>query len=104
MSIATASNSVPKKIGLGVWVLGFLGLLVPFAVIGESWGTLWMYVAAPSSFVAEDMIGIGRDSYFLTAFVSACAAAIWALVVYAAARLFVFAKKRSNQSATDQRP
>lgn len=42
--------------------------LIPYAVIGEYWGMVWMYLNAPISFLVEDFVGIGDDSYVLIFF------------------------------------
>lgn len=95
-----AQHSLLKKIGLGAWAVGLAVLLVPFLFIGESWGMLWMYVAAPLSFLAEKKIGLGRESYLLIGAVSVLSSAWWALVLYflSAAAAFALRKKAPNPS------
>jgi hypothetical protein len=99
MSTTFALNSLPKKICFGVWLLGIAALLLPFAISGESWGTVWIYAAVPLSFITEEVIGIGRDSYVLIGAVSAGAAALWVLGAYTVAWLFVLAKRKPNQAS-----
>lgn len=95
----TPSGKIAKKIGLVAWVVGVAALLLPFVFVGESWGMVWFYAAAPLSFIAEEKIGIGSDSYFLIGAVSILSAAWWALIVYAIGSVvsFMIRKKTFNQ-------
>ena len=62
----------------------FLGVaLIPYIFIGEYWGMVWMYVTAPVSFVVEERMGIGADSYALIGATSLACAFLWAALAYA---------------------
>src|SRR5262245_38404986 len=51
---------VATGIAAAVWCLA---LLVPYAIIGESWGFMWMLLSLPLSGYVHSRYGIGRDSY-----------------------------------------
>ena len=50
-----------------LWTAGTytLAMLVPFLMIGETWGVLWFPLSLPLSAWAEDKWGIGRDGHLL---------------------------------------
>ena len=75
--MSKASKSV-----LGFFAIAVAAPLLPFAIIGKNWGMVWMEMAFPFSNIAEENIGIGKDSYFLIAIVSLCCASLWTAVAY----------------------
>lgn len=86
MSQAKVSR-LPTKIGWCVGIL-FLGVsLLPFTFVGESWGMVWFYVAAPISMVVEATVGIGRGSYLLVGLTSVMCATLWAALAYALTKM-----------------
>jgi hypothetical protein len=44
-----------RRFATGLTVAYLLVLLVPFAVIGETWGMVWYYLALPSSELSKDL-------------------------------------------------
>lgn len=70
----------PLKGAVVVFLVYLVGLLTPFAMVGRSWGSVWVFAAAPASLVFEAIFGIDPDSYFLIAFSSILAAAFWAFL------------------------
>ena len=75
-------SSIPRTTAWVVGSLFLLAALVPYAVIGESWGMVWIYVTAPLSFLAESTVGIGPDSWLLIASVSLASAVLWSASAY----------------------
>jgi hypothetical protein len=69
-----------------LWFAGiFLVIaLLPFAIIGESWGVVWFYLTAPLSFVADRFIVIGSESTLLVFFVSLACALGWGMIAICA--------------------
>ncbi len=73
----TNRNRVPRAVAWTFAAL-FLGVsLLPFAFVGETWGMVWFYVAAPFSLAVEATIGMGQKSYFLVGATSVACAAMW---------------------------
>lgn len=83
----TRSTSLPRRIA---WVVAFFYVgcaLIPYAIVGESWGMLWFYLTAPVSMAVETTLGIGKESYLLIVFTSLACAAGWAAVAYTLTKL-----------------
>jgi hypothetical protein len=68
------------KAGLTVGILVLIILLIPFGIIGGTWGTIWYYLAAPLSVLAEQWPGIGQDSPILVLIVSVAVSTMWAII------------------------
>jgi hypothetical protein len=56
---------------VGALALWLMVSLLPFLLIGEQWGMLWMPLNCPFSAWVEHRFGIGVDSYFLIGGVTA---------------------------------
>jgi len=42
---------------------------LPFLLVGELWGTVWSYLNAPTSFVAERLVGLSSETHVALVFV-----------------------------------
>jgi hypothetical protein len=93
------SYSRSKKIALSVGAVVAIALLLPFVVVGQEWGIIWVRAVYPFSVLTKTRFFPG-NSYILFSYVSLLAAGWWALSVYASCRIaaFVARKKASNQS------
>ena len=76
----------------GLWCIAFF---LPFALVGESWGTLWFPLNMPLSGIIEDRYGIGRDSYGWITMVTFVNGVVVG-VVLASLSLLVAAARRSR--------
>ena len=74
-------NSLLKVSGSFGSVL-LLALLVPFVVIGESWGMLWYPLALPFSAVLKGAFWSSSDSMGYLLVCSALTALSWTVVLY----------------------
>ena len=83
----TNSTALPRRIGWIVAILFAGGALIPFAIVGESWGMLWFYFTAPVSMAVEAIFGIGKKSHLLIVLTSLACAAAWAAIAYTFTRL-----------------
>ena len=81
--------SKSAHIALAVFVLVTLGLLLPFAAIGEYWGMVWYLATLPLSAWAEELGGIGTESALFIPLISLLTAALWASVTYLLARVLL---------------
>lgn len=79
--------SKSARIALAVFVLATLGLLLPFAAIGEHWGMVWYLATLPLSAWAEGLGGVGTTSVLFIPLISLLTAALWASVTYLLARV-----------------
>ena len=95
---------MPRNVAWIVGLLFLLAALVPFAVLGENWGMVWMYVTFPLSFFAESTIGIGRDTWLLIASVSLGSAALWSSVAYGLCASSRFASAEPSPASRTARP
>ena len=68
------------RAGSTIGILVLIILLIPFGIIGGTWGMIWYYLATPFSVMAEKWIGIGQDSPILIFIVSVASSAMWAIV------------------------
>jgi small-conductance mechanosensitive channel len=81
--------SKSAHIALAVFLFATLGLLVPYAAIGENWGMVWYVAALPLSAWAEESAGIGTESVLLIPLISLLTAALWASVTYILTRVLL---------------
>ena len=98
MHPAKSHSVAAKKIAITVWVVVFAFLLVPFLLLGESWGMVWFLAAAPISIILEELVGIGSNSILLIALASAATASMWAFVIYGLVRFSYSLNKKPNKS------
>lgn len=78
-----SATTLSIRIGWSVAIVFIVVALLPFAVVGESWGMIWYYVTAPLSMAVEMVFGIGSDSYLLIGLTSVACATAWAVIAYA---------------------
>jgi hypothetical protein len=84
---ATNRSSIATKIALCVLIVVFVGLLAPFALMGETWGMFWMLGAAPVSFILDAYIGISHRTPLLIGFGSMVTATFWAGIAFLIVRV-----------------
>ncbi len=82
----TRASSLPTRIGWGVAIVFIGAALLPFAVIGGTWGMVWFYITAPLSLAVEATFGIDGESCILIVLTSVACAVAWAAVAYALTR------------------
>lgn len=66
-----------------LFIVFFVADLIPYVVIGETWGLIWFPLNQPvSGVVVESLVGISRDIKLVIGFVSILTAALWTFVIY----------------------
>lgn len=84
---ARESNEAPFYAGLIVALFYSLGLLLPYAVVGQTWATMWFILAIPFSTIAEDTAGLSVDTPELILAVTMTGAIVWGTLAFVMTKL-----------------